>query len=134
MSGLLMPLGGYKGSGLAMMAEVFCAVLSGGAMSTQLGGIRVHGRAARVSQCFIGIDVSRFMPEEEFHGRMEDLVTLVKSSAPAKGYDEVLVAGDPEWRAEDGRRANGIPISVGTWADLTAIAERHGVPVPAAIG
>ena len=133
MSGLLMPLGGYKGSGLAMMAEIFCAVLGGGAMSTQLGGIRVHGKPARVSQCFIGIDVSRFMPEEEFRVRMEELVKIAKSSAPAKDYDEVLVAGDPEWRAEDGRKANGIPISAGTWSDLTSIAERHGVSIPAAM-
>ena len=40
-----MPLGGYKGSGLAMMVEILCAVLSGGAMSTELGGIRIRGRS-----------------------------------------------------------------------------------------
>ena len=51
-NGLLMPLGGYKGSGLAMLVEVFCAVLGGGAMSTQLGGIRVFGQPARVGQSF----------------------------------------------------------------------------------
>src|SRR5207237_6141074 len=28
--GMLMPLGGYKGSGLAMMVEILCSVLSGG--------------------------------------------------------------------------------------------------------
>ena len=34
LAGLPMPLGGYKGTGLAVMVEIFCAVLSGGAMST----------------------------------------------------------------------------------------------------
>ena len=51
LKGLLMPLGGYKGSGLAMMAEILCAVLSGGAMSTELGGIRFRGKQVRV-RCF----------------------------------------------------------------------------------
>ncbi|NWG13549.1 MAG: Ldh family oxidoreductase, partial [Acidobacteria bacterium] len=37
--GLLMPLGGYKGSGLGFMIEVLCGVLSGGAMSTEVGGL-----------------------------------------------------------------------------------------------
>ena len=132
MSGLLMPLGGYKGSGLAMMAEIFCAVLGGGAMSTELGGIRVHGKPARVSQCFLAVDVARFMPETEFQDRIERLIGMIKSSTPAKGYEEVIVAGEPEWRAEEVRKASGIPISDGTWNDLTAIAERHGVPLPAA--
>lgn len=130
MNGLLMPLGGYKGSGLAMMAEIFCAVLGGGAMSTQLGGIRVHGRPARVSQCFLAIDVTRFMPLETFASRMLELVDLIKSSTPAKGYDEVLVAGEPEWRAIERRKIEGIPISEGTWADLTNIAQRHGITLP----
>ncbi|MDQ6759279.1 MAG: Ldh family oxidoreductase, partial [Acidobacteriota bacterium] len=35
LDGLLMPLGGYKGSGLAMMVEILCAVMGGGAMSTE---------------------------------------------------------------------------------------------------
>jgi LDH2 family malate/lactate/ureidoglycolate dehydrogenase len=131
MNGLLMPLGGYKGSGLAMMAEIFCAVLGGGAMSTQLGGIRIQGRPTRVSQCFLALDVRRFMPLEIFEARMQELVGLIKSSAPAKGFEEVLVAGEPEWRSEEGRKADGIPISEGTWNDLTTIAKRHGVPLPA---
>ncbi len=130
MNGLLMPLGGYKGSGLAMMAEIFCAVLGGGAMSTQLGGIRIHGKPTRVSQCFLAVDVARFMPEEVFHARMDELIAMIKSSAPAKGHEEVLVAGEPEWRAEAGRKRDGIPISDGTWADLKMIGERYGLPIP----
>jgi LDH2 family malate/lactate/ureidoglycolate dehydrogenase len=130
MNGLLMPLGGYKGSGLAMMVELFTAVLGGGAMSTQLGGIRIFGQPARVSQSFIAIDVTRFLQADEFHARMEDLVAMMKSSAPAKGFDEVLVAGEPEWRTEQERRKEGIPISPGIWQDLTTIAARHGIPVP----
>jgi LDH2 family malate/lactate/ureidoglycolate dehydrogenase len=130
MQGLLMPLGGYKGSGLAMMAEIFCAVLAGSAMSTQLGGIRVLDKPARVSQCFLAVDVTRFMPLDQFANRMQELVGMIKSSTTAKGYDEVLVAGEPEWRAEPERRVSGIPISTGTWKELADIADRYNVPIP----
>ncbi len=132
LDGLLMPLGGYKGSGLAVMVEILCAVMGGGAMSTELGGIRFRDRPMRVSQCFIGIDVSRFMPEQEFHERMRTLVDLTKSSAPAKGFEEVVVAGEPEWRNQAQRRREGIPISDGTWEKLIAMAQRFQVPIPAA--
>jgi LDH2 family malate/lactate/ureidoglycolate dehydrogenase len=130
LGGLLMPLGGYKGSGLAMMAEILCAVLGGGAMSTELGGIRIQGQPMRTSQFFLAIDAARFLPPDEFQRRLEALVAMVKSSRPAKGYDEVLVAGEPEWRAEEIRRREGIPLSDGAWLAMVQAAERLGVAVP----
>jgi LDH2 family malate/lactate/ureidoglycolate dehydrogenase len=128
--GLLMPLGGYKGSGLAMLVEILCAVLSGGAMSSQLGALRTPGQPMRVGQVFIGIDVARFMPLEAFVERMRTLVQLVKSAAPAAGYDEVLVAGEPEWRNQEQRTRAGIPVSPGVWQALVEVAGKLGVAVP----
>jgi LDH2 family malate/lactate/ureidoglycolate dehydrogenase len=131
--GLMMPLGGYKGYGLEMMVEIFCAVLGGGAMSTDVGGIRLRGRPSRASQTFIGIDVRRFMPLEEFTARIEKLVGMMKDAPPAKGYEEVLVAGDPEWRAEADRRRDGVPVERSTWEEISATALRLGVSVPPTI-
>ena len=112
--GMLMPLGGYKGSGLAMMVEILCSVLSGGAMSgKEVGGIRFRGKPVRVSQMYMAIDVARFMPVEEFTERVEQLVRIMKSTPAAPGFDEVLVAGDPEWRMEAERRVNGLPVAAG---------------------
>ena len=129
--GMLMPLGGYKGSGLAMMVEILCGLLGGGAMSTEIGGIRWRGRTVRVSQTFIAIDIARFMPLEEFSARLERLVRHVKETATAPGYDEVLVAGEPEWRTEAQRLSGGIPIPDGNWESLVKTAGRVGVAVPA---
>jgi len=128
--GMLMPLGGYKGSGLAMMVEILCAVLSGGAMANQIGGIRVRGRTVRVSQTFLAIDIARFLPVEEFTERMEWLVNLIKATPAAPGYEEVLVAGEPEWRTEARRMAEGIPIPDGNWESLVKTAGRVNVAVP----
>jgi LDH2 family malate/lactate/ureidoglycolate dehydrogenase len=128
--GMLMPLGGYKGSGLAMMVEILCGVLGGGAMANQLGGIRIRGKTVRVSQTFIAIDIARFMPVEEFQSRVEWLVNLMKSTPTAPGYEEVLVAGDPEWRTEAQRRRDGIPIPDGNWETLLKTAASAGVAAP----
>jgi LDH2 family malate/lactate/ureidoglycolate dehydrogenase len=129
--GMLMPLGGYKGSGLGMLVEILCAVLSGGALATEVGGLRFRGRKLRNSQTFIAIDVARFMPLEEFTARIETLVQLIKSTPAAPGYHEVLVAGDPEWRMEAERQAHGIPIAEGNWEKLLQAAERVHVTLPA---
>lgn len=130
LAGLLMPLGGYKGSGLAMMAEILCAVLGGGAISTELGGIRFHGKPVRASQMFLAIDIARFLPVDEFRARMDRLIRIMKTTPPAKSYSEVLVAGDPEWRMEQERRKSGIPIGPGTWKALCEAGDRLGVAAP----
>ena len=125
--GLLMPLGGYKGSGLAMMVEILCGVLAGGAMGTELGGLRVEDRPFRVSQFFLAIDIGRLMPRAEFEERMSHLIDMVKSRKPAPGFDEVLVAGEPEWRAEAGRRRDGVPVDLPLMHTLREWAVRLGV-------
>jgi LDH2 family malate/lactate/ureidoglycolate dehydrogenase len=130
LDGLPMPLGGYKGSGLAVMVEILCAVLSGGAMLTNVGGIRVQNVRMNASHMFLAIDVARFMPLNEFVARMQFIRDTVKSSRPAAGFDEVLIAGDPEWRTEESRLRDGIPVSNGIWQQLTTLASRLGVAVP----
>src|SRR5204863_955171 len=125
---------GYKGSGLAMMVEILCAVLSGGAMANEIGGIRFRGKTVRVSQTFIAIDIARYMPVEEFTARMEKLVGIMKGTATAPGYDEVLVAGEPEWRIEAERSRDGIPVAEGNWSALKKAAASVGVTAPAVPG
>lgn len=131
--GLPMPLGGYKGSGLAVMVEILCAVLSGGAMLTDVGGIRIKSKAMRASHLFLAIDVARFMPFDEFVARMKWVRDTLKSSPPAVGFEEVLVAGEPEWRTEALRRRDGIPVSRGIWEQLARLAESLNVAMPCAI-
>lgn len=131
LQGLLMPLGGYKGTGLAMMVEILTGVLAGGPIyGTQVTGVRHQGRAMRCNHTFIAVDVTRFLPLEQFYRRMETWIQEVKSAAPAKGYDEVLVAGEPERRWEEQRRRQGIPIAAGHWEPLVRLARRYRVPLP----
>jgi LDH2 family malate/lactate/ureidoglycolate dehydrogenase len=72
-------------------------------MPNEVGGIRIRGRH------------NRFMPVAEFTTRVERLVHLMKSTPTAPGFDEVLVAGDPEWRTEAERLRDGIPVEPGNW-------------------
>lgn len=124
------PIGGYKGTGLAMMVEILCAGLSGGAMTTQLPIYRTGGDPIGVSHTFIALDPKRFLPAGEFETRMDTLGALVKASEPASGFDEVLLGGEPEWRSLQRRRHEGIPLPAQLWSQLTAIAAELSVIPP----
>ncbi len=133
LTGSPMPLGGYKGTGLAVMVEVLCAVLSGGAMLTELHGLRKQGAPMRVGQFFLALDITRFMPMDEFVARMQKMRDTLKNTAAATGFDEVLVAGEPEWRAEAHRLEHGIPIPLPTWEKLAECTAPLGIKMPASL-
>ncbi len=124
------PIGGYKGSALAMMVEILCAGLSGGAMTTELPVYRTGGDPLGISHSFIAIDPARFLGPGEFEERMDRLAGLVKASEPAPGFDEVLLAGEPEWRCAAVREHSGIPIPVKLWSRLGTIAAELRVNPP----
>ncbi len=132
--GSLVPLGGavagHKGSGLAAAVEILCAVLGGGAMAGEVGSIRQRGRRVAVSQSFLAIDIARFIPLAEFKTRLERFVADLKSAAPAEGYQEVLAAGEPEWRIEQERRRDGIPLPDEVWQALLKLSSELGVRGP----
>ena len=134
--GSLMPLGGHvaghKGSGLAAAVEILCAVLGGGAMAGEVGSMHQRGQRVGVSQSFLAIDVEHFMPLAEFKTRLERFVANLKSSAPAEGYDEVLAAGEPEWRTEKERLRAGVPLPDEVWQALVKLSSRLGVAAPVA--
>jgi LDH2 family malate/lactate/ureidoglycolate dehydrogenase len=113
------------------MVEILCAVLSASAIGTELGGIRFPGKPVRVGQFYLAIDVAHFLAVEEFGARMDKLIRMLKSTAPAKGFEEVLVANDPERRVEAQRSKTGIPIDDGTWDRLTRSAAELHVGLPA---
>jgi len=124
------PVGAYKGTGLAMMAEILCAVLSGGAMATDLPVFRTGGDPLGISHFFLVIDPRRFLPVARLRQRVRRLERLVKSTRPAPGFDEILVAGEPEWRQARARRS-GIPVPKLLWARLSVLATERAVKIPA---
>ncbi len=129
---LVMPLGGYKGSGLGLWVEILCGVLGGGAMATEIGGTFLFDGPMRTSHTFLAIDVSRFTSPDQFQARMGRLIALIKSTPVAAGYDEVLVAGEPERRQVAARLAECIPIDNGTWERFEKLAQELDLGLPAA--
>lgn len=130
LAGLPTPIGGYKGTGLALMVELLSAGLSGGPMSTDVGSLRSGFMTLGISHFFLAIDVGRFQGPEEFAARLGRLTGNIKSTSPAPGHDEVLMTGEPECRMRDQRLRNGIPIAGALLDSLTARARIIGVPPP----
>ena len=124
------PLGGYKGSGLAVMVEILCAVLSGGAMLNNVGGIRVKSIPMGASHIFLAIDVTRFMPAEQFTGRMHWMRDTITLATPAPGSTKCSSPGSRNGGPKPHACAMVFPVSRGIWDQSSGLAQSLGVSVP----
>lgn len=122
MDGLMLPLGGYKGYGLALMIEVLCAMLTGADYGPHLN----DGKG--VGHFFIAIDVVRFMPLAQFQERLAEMVQEIHNCQRAPGVERLYVPGEPELETQTRRQREGIPLPDDVISDLTALGDRQGKP------
>jgi LDH2 family malate/lactate/ureidoglycolate dehydrogenase len=128
LGGVVLPIGGYKGSGLAMLMDIFGGVISGANYGGEVGDqYKVYDRPQDVGHFFLAMRPDLFVPDAAYRHRMDTLIERVRSCPTAPGIDEVLVAGEPERRHEIERRRCGIPYSANEVAALQEEAARAGV-------
>ena len=95
--GTLLPFGGYKGYGLALMVEAFAATLSGAAMTKDVHAWNsTPGTSGNVGHFFMALDVSKMGSKDEYIARIENMIDEIASSKLAKGVDKIYFPGEKE--------------------------------------
>src|SRR5205085_3993189 len=86
LKGVVLPIGGYKGSGIAMLMDVFAGVLSGAAFAGGVGDqYKQYDRPQDVGHFFLAMKPDLFVPREEVARRMDVLSQRVRSAPRAEG-------------------------------------------------
>lgn len=95
--GILIPFGGYKGYGLAMMVELFGAVLSGAAMTKNVHAWNTDPEQnGNVGHFFMAMDIAKLGDPEEYKARAEALIDEIKSAKRAEGVETIYFPGEIE--------------------------------------
>jgi len=124
-----LPLGGYKGYGLAVMVEVLSAVLSGAGVRADSGRLFFPEEPQDVGHFFLALDPERTVGREAFAATLAGLLAALRANPPAAGFEEVLVPGDPEDRSARERAETGVPVPDGLWEQLETLSGELGVEV-----
>jgi LDH2 family malate/lactate/ureidoglycolate dehydrogenase len=127
--GVVLPIGGPKGSALSMLMDILGGVLSGAAYAGDVANqFEVFDRPQDVGHFFLAIKPDLFVTREDFVQRMDTLVRRVHEGPKAEGFDEILMPGELESRLEATRSRAGIPYNAIDVAALQKEAAAAGQP------
>lgn len=119
-SGRPLPMGFWKGSGLAMVLDMIAALLSGGRATHEIMPDPVG--ESGLSQVFVAVD-----PHGPFGaavGResvVDQIVEYVQASEPASGHDRVTYPGERTLATRRENREFGIPVEPEVWRAVRAL-------------
>ncbi len=130
LGGLGETFGGHKGYGLAVMVDILCGVLSGGAFGADIADAR--GSSARVSHFFGAIKIEAFREPHGFRQDMDRLLRSLRESPPAEGASRVYFAGLKEFEHEADSLRAGVPLTEKVYGQLVEVGNRLGVDAPTA--
>ena len=111
-----LPIGYWKGSGLAVMLDLFAAMLSGGLGTHQISPDPM--REGGVSQFFLAIDPSSFGSEEERNGIAEGILAAVHGSTPDTPGKKVRHPGEQTLHLREENLRLGVPVDPDVWQTL----------------
>jgi LDH2 family malate/lactate/ureidoglycolate dehydrogenase len=130
---ILLPFGGPKGSGLAMMFETLTRLMVGNPLLGPALFKETGAGRHRQNSVVAAIDIGAFTDLATYRAEVDRLIDGLRALPRADGVAEVLVPGEPEDRSTEERRRQGIPLPAGTVNNLRAVAARLRVPLPAGL-
>lgn len=128
LKGFLLPVGGYKGLGLAYAVDILSGVITGGAFADKLKSMyRSPTEPMEVCHLFAALNVSALITREELRSRMQYYHDYLLSAPLTDGAAPLCFPGEIEHNCELERRKNGVPVPVSTLQALEALKKDYGV-------
>jgi len=119
LEGFLMPVGGHKGYGLAVMVDLLAGMLSGAAYLTRVKAWDRNPEAAQdLGHVFVLIDTTRLHAAEWMRERMADFGAILRGTPPADPARPVMAPGDREMALHARARREGVTVAA---SDLEAV-------------
>ena len=129
MKGTLLPIGGPKGYGLALMIDVLAGMLSGSQYGPRVKTFHQPVGPTGIGVCMIAVEIERFMPRDQFTSLMQGYLTSIKESKKAKGTSRIFLPGEIELEREKKSLAEGIDLSAAVVGKLNQLLEKVHSPM-----
>jgi LDH2 family malate/lactate/ureidoglycolate dehydrogenase len=126
--GLFLPMGGYKGVGIAIMIEYMIAVVCGTGFSSQVVANDNLTVKQGTAHMFTAIDPLCLTSEDGLKDQARQFSDQFHKIEKFEGVDKLYLPGEKEWDTSQQRKKNGIPISQAIIKELDDYADKQGIP------
>jgi L-2-hydroxycarboxylate dehydrogenase (NAD+) len=121
--GFLLPIGGYKGYGLALIFGLLAGTLNGAAMGMNVVDFNADDTTpTNTGHVIAAINVAAFQPVAEFKSNVDALIRDIRASQRLPGVDRIRLPGEGSQAARADRMKNGIPLPAPLAASLDQLA------------
>ena len=107
-----LPIGYWKGAGLALLLDLMATVLSGGLATHE---ISINKYEHGISQVFIAIDLSKLGSHTSISKMINQIIDNYKNSVPESESAEILYPGERVLQIRKDNLLNGIPVHRTIW-------------------
>ena len=125
--GSLIPIGGPKGSGMAIIVEILSGILSGAGCAPELHDLYEFDAPQGVGHFMGAIDVNHFMDLDTFRERVSAMTAQIKGLRKAEGVTEILMPGERGLAQAEANMRNGISIPDQVYEELNALGRPYGL-------
>lgn len=131
LDGVILPVGGPKGYGLAFLVEVLSGLFTGAAYGPQIVSLYqdVH-RKQNVGQFFFVMRADLFEELNVFKQRVDQMIREIRNIPLAEGFEKIYLPGEIELEKMAERETRGIPLSMKQVEELRAVGKRYAVSLP----
>ena len=121
--GFLLPIGGYKGYGLALVVGLIAGTLNGAAMGRDtIDFNKDFSTATNTGQAMVAIDPAAFGDVRQFKGAVDKVLRDLRASERMPGVDRIWFPGEQSHERIAAHRREGIPIAGSVMSTLDRIA------------
>jgi len=128
--GFLLPIGGYKGYGLALIFGHLAGTLNGAAMGRDVIDFNKDDKTlTNTGQLIIALDIKVFADVETFKRNVDGVIRAMQSSPTLPGVDRIRVPGEQSDAISKERTRDGIPMPESLLAKLDGLADELKIGV-----
>jgi L-2-hydroxycarboxylate dehydrogenase (NAD+) len=121
--GMLLPMGEYKGSGLALMIGLIAGVLNGAAFGRDVVDFNADDNSeTNTGHFLIVVDIARFLPLKIFTAEVDRHLRDLRQSKRLPGVEEIRLPGDRRAECRSERLRDGVPLAPALIAQLDKMA------------
>jgi L-2-hydroxycarboxylate dehydrogenase (NAD+) len=126
--GFLLPIGGYKGYGLALVFGLLAGTLNSAAFGRDVIDFNKDDKTpTNTGQAIVALDISRFSSVEVFKRNVDQVIREMKNSRKMSGVEHIRLPGEQSHATWLERSATGIPMNGTLFKDLQRLASDLGV-------